>query len=105
MLEAKTYLSVQSVKHALLNISGDITLPKRYNALTNATVLHRDKSSYADILNAWLKCQKNIDNEYVLGIVKACTYVLLSTSLRRIGAQEDHITHVNRLARDCWNSV
>ena len=99
------YLGKEAAVRELAKIEDDqATLLNCYKALLDATEINKG-TSLGNLLNAWIRCQKEMNDGYVSKILKACTYVLLRQSLVKINAEKEHIDHVTSLACEKWREI
>lgn len=99
-------MPAQLTKLDALTALGDVegSILACYNALVDATTTSKGVT-LADLLNAWLACMNDMEDEYCRSVMKACTYMLLAKCLTKIGASDDHIAHVKSLARQTWENA
>ena len=99
------YLGKEAAVRELAKIEDNqATLLNFYKALLDATETNKG-TSLGNLLNAWIRCQKEMNDGYVSKILKACTYVLLRQSLVKINAKKEHIDHVMSLACEKWREI
>lgn len=79
----------------------DATLVKCYYALADATIVSPGVT-FADLINAWESCTQSIEDTYSRAVMQACTYLLLSECLGKVGASEAEIKNVRDLAKTTW---